>query len=35
MPPGIDTTFALADTAAAQRYSKQGHAAGKIVLTAH
>ncbi|GAB3823475.1 NAD(P)-dependent alcohol dehydrogenase [Hymenobacter jeollabukensis] len=31
--PVIDTAFPLADTAAAHRYSEQGHAAGKIVLT--
>ncbi|RTQ48941.1 NAD(P)-dependent alcohol dehydrogenase [Hymenobacter gummosus] len=31
--PVIDTTFPLADAAQAHRYSEQGHAAGKIVLT--
>ncbi|RAK69384.1 NAD(P)-dependent alcohol dehydrogenase [Hymenobacter edaphi] len=31
--PVIDAAFPLPDTAAAHRYSEQGHAAGKIVLT--
>ncbi|MDO7873490.1 NAD(P)-dependent alcohol dehydrogenase [Hymenobacter sp. ASUV-10] len=31
--PVIDRTFPLAETAAAHRYSEQGHAVGKIVLT--
>jgi NADPH:quinone reductase-like Zn-dependent oxidoreductase len=31
--PVIDRTFPLAETAAAHRYSEEGHAVGKIVLT--
>ena len=31
--PVIDRTFPLSDTTAAHRYSEQGHAVGKIVLT--